>query len=211
MAALNHEVYFMNLIIGIDQSYKRTGITILVDKKIRKIKSIDFSKTESNSEKRRILHNSLNNLLYKAKSKAKNKHDSIIVVIERIRLQSQGFINIDYIKSIGALNSVIVDVCHLYDIPVYSVDTRCWKASVIGTSKGAKNNYSVPEEKWPTVRWVISKGHEQDILREVQGRKAKGTFMRNGTKYEYDNDAADSVGIAYSWYYVDKDKLKPEH
>ena len=138
------------------------------------------------------------------------KAKEVICIIERIRLRSQGFLNIDYIKSIGALNSIIVDVCHDYCVPVYSVDTRCWKAQVIGTSKPMTNKYGVPEEKWPTVRWLLNKGWEDSILIKVNGRKSKSTFIRDGQKYMYNNDAADSAGIAMFGFIGDKDKLQEE-
>mgnify|MGYP006785146609 FL=1 len=139
---------YQKIVIGIDQSYKNTGISLSGDNKLLKVKSINLEKYQTNSEKRKVLSESLDKLLTSVKPKSKE----IICIIERIRLRSQGFLNIDYIKSIGALNSVIVDVCAQFDVPVYSVDTRCWKAQVIGTSKPKSNNYGVPDEKWPTVK-----------------------------------------------------------
>lgn len=197
---------YKNVVIGIDQSYKNTGITIIADAEIKIIKAINLMEYKSNYERRRALRKVLNGLLKSVIPKAEN----IVCVIERIRLQSQGFINIDYIKSIGALNSVIVDTMQEEGIEVYSVDTRCWKAQVIGTSKPEKNKYGVPEEKWPTVKWVIAKGFRDSILKEITGKKKKGTFVRNNTKYMFDNDAADSCGIAMFWFIGDKNKLKLE-
>lgn len=198
---------YHKIIIGIDQSYKNTGISIIADGEIRKVTSKDLTIYESNTERRRALRKTLDGLL---KSVTK-KSESVVCIIERIRLQSQGFLNINYIKSIGALNALIVDIMAEYNIPVYSVDTRCWKAQVVGTSKPMSNKFGVPDEKWPTVMWVISKGFEQSILKEITGRKSKGTFMRNNTKYMYDNDAADSCAIAMFGVVGDKNKLQEEH
>lgn len=197
---------YNKVVIGIDQSYNNTGISIAADGKLMKVKSIRLDKYESNSQKRGALANTLNGLLNSVCPKAK----TIVCIIERIRLRSQGFLNIDYIKSIGALNSIIVDVCNNYNVPVYSVDTRCWKAQVIGTSKGMSNKYGVPEEKWPTVKWLIKQGWEDSILIPIEGRKTKGTFIRNGQKYMYNNDAADSAGIAIFGFIGDKEKLQLE-
>ena len=95
-----------------------------------------------------------------------------------------------------------------HNIKTYSVDTRCWKAQVIGTSKPQANKYGVPEEKWPTVKWVISKGFKKSILKIVTGRKKKGTFIgKDGLHYMFDNDAADSCGIAMFGVVGDKNKL----
>lgn len=198
---------YHKIIIGIDQSYKNTGISIIADGKIKKVTSKNLTIYESNTERRRALRKTLDGLLKSVTPKA----ESVICIIERIRLQSQGFLNINYIKSIGALNALIVDIMAEHNIPVYSVDTRCWKARVVGTSKPMPNKYGVPEEKWPTVHWVIKQGFEQSILKEITGRKSKGTFMRDNTKYVYDNDAADSCAIAMFGVVGDKEKLQEEH
>ena len=199
---------YHKIIIGIDQSYKNTGISIIADGEIKKVTSKDLTCYETNTERRRALRKTLDGLLRSVTPKA----DSVVCIIERIRLQSQGFLNINYIKSIGALNALIVDTMAEYEIPVYSVDTRCWKAQVVGTSKPKANKYGVPEEKWPTVHWVNKQGFKSSILKEVTGRKSKGTFIgSNGTKYMFDNDAADSCAIAMFGVVGDKDKLQEEH
>lgn len=199
---------YQKIIIGIDQSYKNTGISIIADGEIKKVTSKDLTCYETNTERRRALRKTLDGLLRSVASKA----DSVVCIIERIRLQSQGFLNINYIKSIGALNALIVDTMAEYKIPVYSVDTRCWKAQVVGTSKPKPNKYGVPEEKWPTVHWVNKQGFKSSILKKVTGRKTKGTFIgSNGTKYMFDNDAADSCAIAMFGVVGDKDKLQEEH
>lgn len=199
---------YHKIIIGIDQSYKNTGISIIADGEIKKVTSKDLTRYETNTERRRALRKTLDGLLRSVTPKA----DSVVCIIERIRLQSQGFLNINYIKSIGALNALIVDTMAEYEIPVYSVDTRCWKAQVVGTSKPRPNKYGVPEEKWPTVRWVNKQGFKSSILKEVTGRKIKGTFIgSNGTKYMFDNDAADSCAIAMFGVVGDRDKLQEEH
>lgn len=197
---------YKKVVIGIDQSYNNTGISIAADGKLVKVKSLQLDSYKSNSDKRGALAKTLDGLLSSVVLKAKE----VVCIIERIRLRSQGFLNIDYIKSIGALNSIIVDKCNQYNVQVYSVDTRCWKAQVIGTSKSMPNKFGVPEEKWPTVRWLIKQGWEEAILIEVNGRKTKGTFVIDGQKYMYNNDAADSAGIAMFGFVGDQDKLQLE-
>lgn len=197
---------YKKVVIGIDQSYNNTGISIAADGKLLKVRSLYLDIYKTNSDKRRALRETLDGLLRAVCPKAK----SAMCIIERIRLRSQGFLNIDYIKSIGALNSVIVDICHEHCIQVYSVDTRCWKAQVVGSSKPMPNNYGVPEEKWPTVRWLLKQGWEESLLIPIEGRKSKGTFIRNGQKYMYNNDAADSAGIAMFGFIGDHDKLQEE-
>lgn len=198
---------YKQLSIGIDQSYKNCGISISADGQLLKVTHIKLEQCKSNIDRRRLLKAYLDNMLKVITTKA----DSIICIIERIRLHSQGFLNIDYIKSIGALNAVIIDIMDEYDIPVYSVDTRCWKSQVIGTSKPKNNNLGVPKEKYPTVEWCIKQGFENSVLRTIEGRKVKGTFVRNGIRYMYDNDACDSSAISMFYFVGDKEKLKQEH
>lgn len=198
---------YNQVIIGIDQSYKNTGITIIADGKIKIVRSIQLSKLKSNSDKRRVLKQRLFTLLSQISSKCSN----IVCIIERIRLRSQGFININYIKSIGALNAMIVDVMSEFDVKVYSVDTRCWKAQVIGTSKPLDNKYGVPPEKYPTVVWCIKQGFKSSILIDMSGtRTRKGTFTKNGKRYKFNDDAADSCAIAMFGVIGDKSKLELE-
>lgn len=52
-------------IIGIDQSYKRTGITILKNKYIVDMISVDYKACRSNSEKRVTLTNTLEGIMSK--------------------------------------------------------------------------------------------------------------------------------------------------
>lgn len=196
-------------VIGIDQSYQNTGISISADGKIRKIRSVQLDAYKTKSEKRAALKEIFSGVLRSVTQKA----DKTIVVIERIRLFSQGFLNIEYIKSIGALNTVFVDLCYDNNIPIYSVDTRCWKSAVLGTSKGAQNDYGVPEEKWPCVKWVIEQGFESSIkiILPKNSRKEKGTYRdKDNNKCVYNNDACDSAAISYFWFVGDRDKLQKE-
>lgn len=199
---------YSKVVVGVDQSYNNTGISIAADGKLKKVKSLRLEGFENNSEKRRALASTLDGLLRSVAPRT----DEVVCIIERIRLRSQGFLNIDYIKSIGALNSVIVDTCHDHGVTVYSVDTRCWKSQVIGTSKPSQvpNKYGVPDEKWPTVKWLLNQGWENSLIVPVSPRKKKGTFERDGQRFMYNNDAADSAGIAMFGFLGDQDKLQLE-
>lgn len=200
---------YKQVYIGIDQSYKNTGITVIGDNKILDIKSVQLEHYESNSIRRRVLAVKLGSLFALVKTKA----DNITIICERARIHGGGnsFINIDAIKAMGALTAVIVDIAAQNGYDVYSVDTRCWKSQVIGTTKPQQNNYGVDPKKYPTIQWVIKKGFESKILIEVKSKhKNKGTFIRNGIKYRYNDDAADSCGIAYFGVAGDKTKLKLE-
>lgn len=195
-----------DIIIGIDQSYQNCGISIIVDGKVKKISSLDLSFYDNKTLKRSVLRERLEQVLFKLHGRG-----NIVCIIERIRQFSQGFINMNYIKGIGALNSVIVDTCYKYDVPVYSVDTRAWKAAVIGSSKPKTNNNLAPPEKWPMIEWLINEGYEKDILIEVISKnRTKFVFEKYGKRWSYNNDAADSVGIGLFWFRGDRNKLLEE-
>lgn len=200
---------YKQVYIGIDQSYQNTGISVVADGVLRDVKSVRLDKLKTNSERRRVLGQRLDSLI----AVVTERSEKVTCIVEKARLHGgpTSFINIDAIKAMGALTATIVDTCAKYGIEVYSVDTRCWKSQVIGTSKPQSNKYGVPEEKWPTIQWLIAKGFEDKILIDVTDtRKTKGTFERNGKKYMYNNDAADSAGIAMFGVIGDASKLQLE-
>lgn len=202
---------YKKIVIGIDQSYKNTGISISADGKLLKVSSIYLEGYVSNSAKREYLAEKLKKIL----EKVYNKAGEVICIIERIRLRSKGFLNIDYIKSIGALNALIVDAMSLYGIPVYSVDTRCWKAQIVGTSKPGNpdNIWNMEPEKYPTFEWL--KMNYPNLLMSVfidmtDSRKKKNVFEENGKLWKINDDACDSAAISLFGFYGDKNKLKIE-
>ena len=197
---------YKTVCIGIDQSYKNTGVSVSADGRLLKVSHIQLDGVGENSLKRFFLQQELKKVFFGVVPKA----EKTVCVIERIRLQSRGFVNINYIKSIGALNALITDVAYSYGVHTYSVDTRCWKAQVVGTSKPEDNDYGVPPEKWPTVKWTCNQGFRKQILRKVTTRRENGTFTKNGIKYEFDNDASDSAAISMFYFVGDKSKLKEE-
>lgn len=200
------------IIIGIDQSYSNTGISICKNGELINIRSIHLTSLKDNSSKRKHLGKVLYTLFSKVSKIANTDVTEVYIIIERIRLQSQGFINIDYIKSIGALNAVIVDCAKEFNLPVYSVDTRAWKSAIVGTSKPQKNKYGIDPEKWPTIQFVCKMGYEEKILIPVSKRKKKGVIIKNGVRYTYNDDAADSACIAlYGFLPKNKQKLELEH
>lgn len=198
---------YNKVVIGIDQSYQNTGISVAADGRLKRVTALDLSKLKTKGEKRAAVASKLDAIVPKVASKAKET----VCIVERIRLHSGNGMSVNYIASVGALIATIVDTCAKYGIETYSVDTRCWKSQVIGTSKPAPNSFGVPPEKWPTTKWCIAHGFESSIISEVQGRKTKGTFVRDGIRYIYDNDAADSAGIAMFGFMGNPDRLHIEH
>jgi len=197
---------YNKIVIGIDQSYADTGVSICVDGTLKNLSHIDYPSNATNSLKRQIITSKLDALIGRMKPKAKQ----LVVIIERIRLKSDGFINIDYIKSIGALNATIVDVATRHDIEVYSVDTRAWKSQIVGTSKPLSNKYGFDPKKWPTIKYIIKQGFEDYIKFPVSKQKKKAVIERDGERFTYNDNIADSACIALYGFRGNPEQLKRE-
>jgi len=196
---------YSKIIIGIDQSYQRTGISIAVDGRLVKVSSMAFRGCKIKTEKRKLLAKVLSHILEVNKCKA----SEVIIICERIRTFShsggskgegtgkpgdnQMFISTDYIKATGALMATVVDTAYDHGIKVYSADTRAWKSSIVGSSKSIKGN-----KKLATVNFIIKNGFDSSIV----------SINRKG-KEVYDDDAADSGCIALYGFVKDA-KLKLE-
>ena len=120
--------------LGIDESYTNLGIavtegTCISDGQIVKVNSYNFKGLKSKTEKRNFVRGLVKHSI--------EKYKPDVIIVERIRVHSQGFIGINtYIKNTAPLVAVIVD--ESFPQEVYSVDTRSWKFRVIGSSKGGK-------------------------------------------------------------------------
>lgn len=206
-------------VIGIDQSYTRTGITVLKNKEVVEMHSMDFKGCVDNTSKRQRLSSYLCELLVELDS----VENDIVVITERIRLRSQGFLSENYIKATGALIATVIDVCSSFGIKVYSVDTRAWKSAIVGTSKPLDNPYGINPEKYRTILYMRDRGLLKHIAEEYKGRGKKGVInvkmdvVEGGKKVKkkvpckINDDLADSYCIAlYGFLPKGKQKLKEE-
>jgi len=124
------------LILGIDQSYKQTGVALIHGKpskptsaQILKVKTIKYKGLSSKTEKRQQLSGFI---LY-----CVEQYMPDLIICERIRQFSKEFISMPYITGTAALIASMVDIVH--PIKIYSADTRSWKSRVCGSSKGGKD------------------------------------------------------------------------
>lgn len=185
--------------IGVDQSYARTGISVVADNdKVLFCASFDFK--AHNFCKREVrLH--MRDILSTIAEFTLSQCSEVGCVMERIRIFSgkAKHVSLPYIKGMGALNATIADVMAFYGVPAYSVDTRAWKARIVGTCAPEENGVGCPPNKWPTVKWASKiLGMKRFAHKMIPSAKAKkGTFVRNGKRYKWDDDAADSLGIAF--------------
>lgn len=197
-----------------DQSYKRTGVTVMMDKKPLKMFYIDGS-SMSHASFRRKIRGELCIMLEGLKTETSFLSSHCSVIMERIRLMSNGNLSQTYIQATGALCGVIIEIGEIYDIPVFSVDTRAWKAAVVGSSKPEENKYGLPAEKYPTIKYVKGRGYLRSIIEPYEGSGKKGIITVRDGKREYRakviDDVADSFCIAeYGFLPERKQKLKLE-
>lgn len=201
------------IVIGIDESYTRTGVTILKDKEPLCMHSVNFDDCQTNVDKRRRLDMYLRQQINRLK---KQNKDDITIIVERIRLRSQGFLSEAYIKATGALLSIIIAIGQDYNIPVYSVDTRSWKAQIVGDSKPLQNPHGINPEKYRTIVYLKQKGLLKYIAEEYKGKGKKGVInvKIDGKRVpcKINDDIADSYCIAmYGFLPKTKQKLKEEN
>ena len=172
---------YKKLVIGVDQSYTKTGIAIAADGQLLKVTSIPFIGLSNNTEKRKKVSNIITNVLKSNMPKSKET----LILCERIRTFSGGFLSTGYIKSTGALIATIVDAAYEFNVRVYSVDTRCWKAAVLGKAHAGKGN----DKKLAALKYVYKLGFKNVVSINKRGKKV------------YDDDAADAGCIALSGFH----------
>lgn len=188
--------------VGIDQSYKRTGISVSCDGTLKLVRSYDLHKMSKHDARMKIASQA-----DAAVKSALSKSEHVVVLLERIRLFSQQFISMPYIMSMGMMNGAVYDglVNSFEDyiesgkLEIMTVETRAWKKAVVGTTKGAANDYGVPENKWPSVMWLSDnypQFEDSFLYKSKSKKKTKSNFEIDGCFYEYDDDAVDSACIS---------------
>lgn len=209
----------IHVCVGIDQSYRRTGVSVSIDDKLKLAKSIDLSALKSKAEKRAAVSRHLSSLV--SHILARYSPSEVVCVLERVRTFSQKFLSVPYIKSMGALNATIADLMWQNGIACYSVDTRAWKSGVVGYSSPASTkhpealrlskHFNMDPRKAPTALHVLK--HHPDIfkrgaVRQVTSRRQRGTFIsKSGIRCEIDDDLCDSACISLSWTKLDQSKF----
>lgn len=154
------------IVIGIDQSYTKTGVALIINGVVQNKKLITFKGCKNKTEKRKEIHRFISKVL-KSLPEVKSDPQKITIVCERIRTFSGKYgLRPDYLKSTGALIASIVDTAYDYGVKVYSVDTRAWKAQVVGNSKAKTSRIKV-DGKIKEVR--DAKTETLDFVRDVIG------------------------------------------
>jgi hypothetical protein len=194
---------YKKIVIGVDQSYTKTGISVCIEGKLTKVKSIAYKGLKSHSEKRKEVSRVIGILLRQATREAQET----IIICERIRTFSNfgnnkrkgGGLSPNYLKMTGALIACIVDTAFDFGVKVYSVDTRAWKSKVVGSAKARKDKDGKRDAKGETVEFIQRKGFNLFIRTN-----------KNGVDL-YDDDAADSACIAlYGFINKSDQRLKLE-
>lgn len=202
------------IVIGIDESYTRTGIAVL--KHMREpliMQSIDFKGCKNNTSKRKAVRKALFSILDTLLEEY--KPTEIKCIIERIRTFSGGHMSSQYLITTGGLVATIIDVFSAYGIPVMSVDTKAWKNAIVGNTKPKENKYGINPNKYPTVEKLKMLGLLKYFIEPYNGKGKKGivNVKINGIKTpcKINDDIADAYCIAcYGYLHPSMQKLKEE-
>lgn len=114
-------------VLGIDQSYTCSGIACAEDGVVTECYAHKYVSKTKRGKRREI------------RKIVRARRDGLdMVVVERVRLFSGGFISIKSIVGLASLVMTISDAAG--KIPVYSADTRAWKSKVLGSAKATKED-----------------------------------------------------------------------
>ncbi len=188
-------------IIGIDQSYTRTGIAICTKGTVRKVTSIRFKQIRTKTGKRWLLRDTLRKIIESCL-----KHytpEQIVIIAERVRTFTRSDINdVQFIKASSAMMAYIVDTGLEYGIKTYSVDTRAWKSKVLGDSRPVFEPIRGVEnpQKFGSVRKAIELGFEEELT----------ILKHNSVFHSYNDDMADAICISLYPFSGGPYKLKLE-
>jgi len=127
----------MSVILAIDQSLARPGFAVIETQgekmpKILEICSIKHPKNLTPTERRIIMTDLAQTLVV--------KYTVDMVVMERVRTFSKGFISTRSIIVLSSLMTSVIDRLYKYDVPVWSSDTRAWKAAILGNASSTKED-----------------------------------------------------------------------
>jgi Holliday junction resolvasome RuvABC endonuclease subunit len=120
--------YDIMRIVAIDQSYTCFGVSVVEGDKVLLCESYGMP-FKTKTQKRRFYSSVVQAIALKYKPSK--------LIVERVRVFSKGFMSIKAILALGTLVAVTVDSV---EVPVYSVDTRSWKAKVLGSAKATKED-----------------------------------------------------------------------
>lgn len=213
------------IVIGIDQSYKCTGMATVWQQdygdefgedwaywNVGKYYLMDKKNNGSQTkiEARMMLKEKLEGCISDAVSMKGIQPEDVCVIFERVRLFSNGYIHQSYIEDMSMMVGMITQTCFELGVDCYSVDTRAWKSKVVRTTKSKDNDCFVNPKKYPTVEYIISIG-EEDFIREYLPEKTrkKKFLVDNGRKFIYNDNVADAICIAQYGFHKDR-KLNNE-
>lgn len=197
-------------VIGIDESYTNTGISLCIDKKVITVKSLI---TRTKNDMRLYVQNEISNLAHIANWDYNIHHTEMAVVFERVRLFSSSFISTQYMLSMSYLNGAIIMKAIEEEIPCYSIDTKCWKSHVVGSSKPQENKYGVDPKKFITLDYCMKNPELKKYVVEYEEneRKQKKCYKAKDGKYvRFNDNLADAICISLSPWYAPAKSFKEE-
>ncbi len=203
---------YKTMCLGFDQSYTNTGIAVAAKTYKGQIDLLHIESVKGWGDKlgyRKELIHRTKMIMRKYRCLS----DQCYALCETVRVHKDGNMSINNHLSWGALQGCLSDYLYQrHDVILRTVDTRAWKAKVVGTSKPAtKAPPSVDPKKWPTIEYIM---HVHDIPKEEIAWPL-GPRTRNyawidadGNKFTFDSDKCDAACIAIYGLMFPMNKLK---
>lgn len=170
-------------ILAIDPSYQECGFSLFQEGELILIERLNFEFIQKKNELKGEMSKKEKRKRLKRVIELFTMAFSVdVVVTERARLYSQGFINIDVIAALSELICVIIDTV---DCPVVSINTQTWRFHTSGDRF---------HKKADTIKWVLEK------------------MITDGVCYARDRELTDNecdaVGIGKAFYNGAKSEIE---
>ena len=152
----------MTKVLAIDQSYTRMGVAIVEDGVIIHADSHKFKKGKP-ARKRKTVREGTDRII--------RQHGIEVVLVERVRIFAGSFISTKTMFMLAGLTSSIIDVAYENNLPTYSIDTRSWKAKILGNHKASKHD---------AVRFILD-NHGISLDHDAADAACIGLYYFNGS------------------------------
>lgn len=194
------------IIIGVDQSFTETGISIVSKSSILKVTSLPFTKSQPIPEKADMLKIQLSRAIDKCIEK---NYNDIRVYYEQIRIAGKTT-PFSYIHNAGILEGYIWNAVqqdkYKNIVRLFSVPTQSWKCKVVGSNKSEQNDLKIEPSKYQTFKFLESNKMLKYAMQNASNHQTKGVLCKNGKRYKYNDNKGDSLCIALYGRLPDKDR-----
>lgn len=185
-------------IIGIDQSYTDTGLTVLTQGGFSLVTSVTFK--ECGSSKYRKCDLLRSKIIRAVELCHSNGYTDVTINYEQIRynnpVNSKKKTTFGNTHGSSIMEGFIWDAAARCETTLYSVPTISYRSAVVGNTKGVENDLGIDPSKYPTYTFLLSTGQIRPFLDTPRPSKRKGIVLYKGERMWYNDNKGDSACIA---------------